>query len=153
MLHKILLKRFNFLTLSRRDTGLCKLKSNFFNILVECEIYDRCLFTFPVAFSIKLLDFNNKEDRALLEQDPYKKDFDRDEVKLTDIEIQNIFNYFEWLEKYYDEKFVNYCKQHNIPWEWIEKSNIPYIKNTDISNVKDDEKTDTPFVEEVEINW
>lgn len=137
MLHKILLKRFNFLTLRRREytSGIgYQLESNIFNILVECDLYHSCTFTFPVAFSIKLLDFNNKEDVALLEQGPYKNDIERDEDTLTDIEIQNIFNYFEWLEKYYDAKYEEYCKQHNIPWAWIEKSQ-------------------TPFVEEVEINW
>lgn len=90
-------------------------------------------FSFPKNFSIKLIDFNDENEIKLLKD--VKDSFDNCQDKLTDIEIQNIFKYFEYIEKINNDKCKEYCERYGI------------------SNVKDDGKTDTLFVEEVQINW
>lgn len=141
MLGQILLNRFKFLTLTEYEVS--STARSFYHVV---SIYGSTRvkffresreknykFSFPKNFSIKLIDFNDENEIKLLKD--VKDSFDNCQDKLTDIEIQNIFKYFEYIEKINNDKCKEYCERYGI------------------SNVKDDGKTDTPFVEEVQINW
>lgn len=151
MLGQILLNRFKFLTLTEYESSS---GSTFFKAVsiyggglyvsfYRCYGSSDYIFKFPQIFSIKLIDFNDENEIKLL--DAVKNSFDNKQDKLTDIEIQNIFKYFEYVEKINDDKCKEYCERHNIP--------LTRIENTDIPVVEEVKTTDTPFVEEVQINW
>lgn len=151
MLGQILLNRFKFLTLTEYEVS--STACTWYHAVsiyggTHVKFYresreESYKFSFPQIFSIKLIDFNDENEIKLL--DAVKNSFDNKQDKLTDIEIQNIFKYFEYVEKINDDKCKEYCERHNIP--------LTRIENTDIPVVEEIKTTDTPFVEKVEINW